>query len=187
MQLIFVTGNREKFEIGEAVCRSSGIELLQQSVHIDEIQGEESDPIVRHKAHAAFAIIKKPVVVSDDFWRVPGLRGFPGPYMKSIVQWFTAEDFLNLTRGLTDRRIILEQSLCYDDGQRQQVFHVSYTGTLLTEARGNYGISLQKVLAMPGDNGLSVAEAYDQGADRSEREVTAGWQQLVAWLQQHSS
>jgi inosine/xanthosine triphosphate pyrophosphatase family protein len=186
MQLIFVTGNREKFEIAEAVSRQYDLNLIQKSVPIDEIQGEESEPIVRHKARTAFNLIGEPLVVSDDFWRIPGLHGFPGPYMKSVAQWFSSEDFLRLTSHLTDRRIILDQSLCYDDGQVQRVFTMSHTGTLLTEARGTYGVSLQKVLSMPGDNGLSVAEAYDQGAEREDREVSVAWRQLFAWVQARS-
>ncbi|HEU4966786.1 MAG TPA: non-canonical purine NTP pyrophosphatase [Candidatus Saccharimonadales bacterium] len=183
MQLIFVTGNREKFEIAEATCQPLGITLLHKNISTDEIQGEESEPIILHKAQAAYRLLKAPLVVSDDFWRIPSLQGFPGPYMKSVNSWFTPQNWLDLTQHLTDRQIILDQSLCYCDATIQKVFKVSHNGTLLPEARGHYGNPLQKVLSMPGDNGLSVAEAYDRGTVHAERDVAAGWRQLAAWLQ----
>jgi len=182
MQLTFITGNREKFEIAEATCRPLGIEFVHKTLPLDEIQGETSEPIILHKAKTAFTSLGIPVVVSDDFWRIPGLQGFPGAYMKSINSWFTTQDWLNLTLPLSDRRIILDQSLCYFAADQQKIFTVSHMGSLLAKARGNYGNPLQKILAMPGDNGLSVAEAYDKGAVHAERDVAEGWRQLTAWL-----
>lgn len=179
--VIFASGNAEKFNIAQAVCEPLGVTLLQKRFEIDEIQGEDSEVIIRDKAKKAFELANEPVIVSDDSWNIPGLNGFPGPYMKSIDHWFTPEDFLNLTRPLTDRRIILIQMLAYHDAERQYVFRNEHVGILLTEARGSYGKPLQKVVTMPGDKGLSIAEAYDRGTVRAERDVAAGWRDLVAW------
>ncbi|HVU59349.1 MAG TPA: non-canonical purine NTP pyrophosphatase [Candidatus Saccharimonadales bacterium] len=180
--LVFATGNDEKFEIAQAVCAPLGLPLVQRKLDIDEIQDEDSERIVRDKARKAFEQLKLPVVVSDDSWNIPGLNGFPGPYMKSIDHWFTPQDFLNLTRPLADRRIILIQLLAFQDEQGSHVIHFDHAGTLLTEARGRYGKPLQKVVTMPGDNGLSIAEAYDRGTVHAERDVATGWRELAAWL-----
>ncbi len=182
LSLHFATGNVEKFEIAQAACKPFGVMLEQAKLDINEIQSEDSEVIIRDKAQRAFAVLKQPVIVSDDSWNIPALRGFPGPYAKSIDHWFTPEDFLNLTRPLQDRRIILVQLLAYQDEHTQKVFRKEYEGALLTEARGSYGRPLQKVLTMPRDNGLSVAEAYDRGAVRAEREVAAGWQEFARWF-----
>lgn len=77
--LIFSTGNPEKFAIGSQTCRGYGIELSQNSLEIDEIQGEDAERIVRDKADKAYSLIGEPVIVSDDSWEIPGLGGFPGP------------------------------------------------------------------------------------------------------------
>lgn len=183
--IIFATGNAEKFEIAHAVCMPLGIELIRTALDIDEIQGEDSEIIIRDKADKAFTLTGSPIIVSDDSWNIPGLRGFPGPYMKSMDHWFTPDDFLNLTRSLQDRRIILVQMLAYRDKHRLQIVRNEYVGTLLTEARGSYGKPLQKVVTMPGDSGLSIAEAYDRGTlVRADRDVAAGWRQLIAWHKQ---
>lgn len=184
--IIFATGNTEKFDIAKAVCEPLGMPLEQRALHIDEIQGEESEAIIRDKAHKAFAIAGRPVIVSDDSWNIPGLRGFPGPYMKSIDHWFTPDDFLHLTRPLADRRIILVQLLAYQDAHRCHIVRKEHHGELLTEARGSYGKPLQKVVTMPGDKGLSIAEAYDRGTVRAERDVAAGWRELALWVGEHT-
>ena len=182
IQLSFVTGNTEKFQIADAVCRPLGVSLRQTTIALDEIQGEDSEYIIRDKAERAFQAVGGPVVVSDDSWSIPGLHGFPGPYMKSIDYWFGSDDFLNLTRSLYDRRIILIQLLAYRDHETTHIIRHEHTGEILTDARGAYGKSLAKVVTMPGDDGLSIAEAYDNGATPTEREVTIGWRDLISWL-----
>jgi hypothetical protein len=37
---------------------------------------------------------------------------------------------------------------------------------------------------MPVDNGLSIAEAYDQGIVHGDRDVAQSWQQLATWYRQ---
>lgn len=183
--IIFSTGNSEKFDIARKACKSAGIDLLQSVLDIPEIQGEDPELIIRDKAQKAFDLLSKPVVVSDDSWNIPGLNGFPGAYMKSIDHWFTTEDFLNLTRPLKDRRIILIQMLAYQDGTQQHVFRKEYVGTIVTEARGNYGKPVQKVISMPGDNSLTVAEVYDRKEIEAERPVSASWHQFIQWYQEN--
>lgn len=182
--ITFSTGNQQKFDIARAVCSPLGLELVQNTFDIDEIQGEDPEVIIRDKAQKAYEIVGGPVIVSDDSWNIPGLSGFPGAYMKSMDHWFRPEDFLNLTRSLTDRRIILIQMLAYQDAEHYQVFCIKHTGELLPEARGSDGKPLQKVVAMPGDGGLSIAEAYEQGTVHAERDVAAGWRELADWYQQ---
>lgn len=182
-QLTFSTGNSQKFAIAQAACAPLGLDLIQNTFDIDEIQGEDPEVIIRDKAQKAFEHVGGPVIVSDDSWNIPGLNGFPGAYMKSMDHWFRPEDFLNLTRPLEDRRIILIQMLAYQDAEHFRIFRKEYVGELLTEARGT-GKPLQEVVTMPGDKGLSIAEALARAPQHADREVAAGWRELVAWYQQ---
>src|SRR5262249_23869246 len=137
LSLVFVTGSAEKFKLAREICEPLGLALVQRSLNTDEIQNEDSEVIIRDKVRKAVALVGEPVGVSDDSWDLPGLRGFPGPYIKSIDHWFTPEDFLNLTRPLKDRRAILVQLLAYSHGTKEHVVRKEHTGTLLTESRGN--------------------------------------------------
>jgi non-canonical purine NTP pyrophosphatase (RdgB/HAM1 family) len=186
-ELTFVTGNAEKFHIAESVFRHHGITLAQGTFDTPEIQEEDAEKIIVDKVAKAFAAAGKPVVVNDDSWAIPGLRGFPGPYMKSVAHWFSADDFLNLTCSLSDRRVVLSQRIAYKDSKTQKIITLEYTGTLLTEARGSYGTGWQKVITMPGDEGMSVAEMYDRGISGMDREVAEGWQAFIAWYKEYAS
>jgi XTP/dITP diphosphohydrolase len=185
--ITFVTGNDEKFHIASLVFAEHNINLQQARIDIDEIQGEDAERIVRDKLQKAYAALQKPVVVNDDSWAFMGLGGFPGPYMKSINHWFTPEDFLRLTLPLEDRRVVLTQWIGYQDADTQKLFKLEHSGEILKELRGNHGSGLQQIITMPGDNGLSVSEQYDRGADMSGREVTIGWRQCIDWYKREKS
>ena len=101
-QLLFSTGNTGKVSTAQSVCDMFDIQLVPAPVEIIEIQSETGEPIARHKAQEAYRQLQQPLVVTDDSWIIPGLNGFPGPYMKSMNEWFTPEIWLHLTKDLKD-------------------------------------------------------------------------------------
>jgi XTP/dITP diphosphohydrolase len=181
--LIFCTGNAEKFANAQLVCQQHSIALSQQQIDIDEIQSEDGEVIVRDKLQKAYQQVSQPLVVTDDTWLIPGLRGFPGPYMKSINHWFTPDDLLRLTLPLEDRNIFLVQWLGYTDGEITKVFTSRVPATLLKEVRGVYGSASHKLISLKSDNGLSIAEIYDKGLDRADRDAAVVWHNFLEWHQ----
>lgn len=187
LKLLCVTGNDMKFNIGKRAFAKHGITLEQKSAEIDEIQGEDPEIIIRDKARRAFEAVGKPLIVTDDSWSIPALRGFPGPYLKSMHRWFTPEDFLRLTRDLTDRTIYLHQYVVYQDELQTVLFSHDLRGTLLTEVRGHNGEPLMKLVSLEADNGLSVAECYDQGLSRDITGTKDAWHQAASWYAKMST
>lgn len=185
-KLAFVTGNVEKFMLGEQTCRQAGIELEQVKLDIDEIQSENSEAIALDKAGKAFAILGKPLIITDDSWAIPGLGGFPGPYMKSINHWFKPQDLINLTASLEDRTIILTQIIVYVDSGHTQLFQKDSRGQLLKVAKGNWGQVSQKVITMDGDNGKSIAEIYDSGGEHIYRRPAELWHEFANWYKDYA-
>lgn len=184
-QLIFVTGNDLKFKGAQHLCAQHGITLTQQDVETVEIQAESGEPIARHKANEAFQKLQEPVIVTDDTWVIPALRGFPGPYMKSVNHWFTAEDWLRLTLPLEDREIILRQVAVYQDEREQVLFSVDVKGILLKEIRGNHAYPHMMITSFDGGN-RSDAEAIAEGHSDTVGMHTV-WQELSKWLQERQS
>ena len=180
--LVFSTGNDFKFKTAIEVCKRYDIKLTQNTLDIDEIQSEDAEKIVSDKANKAFDILKKPLVVSDDSWEIAGLNGFPGPYMSSMNKWFTAEDFLRITKPLKDRRIFLVAYLAYKDKNQLKVFHQKSEGFLLKEIKGKQSYPNHKIFSMLGDNGLSISEVYDKDLTRADREVAAIWHEFATWF-----
>jgi XTP/dITP diphosphohydrolase len=184
MKLLCATTNAIKFGLGEQMCKRHGIELEQIVIEVDEIQSEDVDKIIDRKARAIYDLLQKPVVISDDTWRIPALNGFPGPYMKSINHWFKAEDFIRLMTGVQDRSIILEQRVAFFDGTELVVFTHDVLGTIVEKPRGTSDIPVTNVAAMDIDGGLTIAEVYAKGLGHSSGridKVSGAWKAFAEW------
>lgn len=182
-RLLFSTGNAEKFLTAKHVCDYAGISLEQVAIEVTEIREENPENVALDKATKAFNEISKPLVITDDSWAFAGLKGFPGVYMHSINEWFTPEDFLRLTLPLENREVILTQYLVYVDSTQQKVFKRQTKGTLLKEIRGTSAHPSHTIITIDGDDGLSIAEAYDRAIDKSTRRSAQIWHDFVDWYQ----
>jgi inosine/xanthosine triphosphate pyrophosphatase family protein len=186
-QLTYSTGNELKFHNAQIACEKYGITLQQVVLHTDEIQDENPENIALDKAKKSFTELGRPLVISDDSWDIPGLGGFPGAYMKSMNEWFTPHDFINLTKPLKDRRIFLHARLVYIDNKTTKLFTSTFEGHLLKEARGEYGPPSQKIVSLNGDNNLSIAEVHDKGLQKNGRAVHKMWDEFCEWYLEYTS
>ncbi len=183
MKLIFATGNYDKYFTAEQQLGEFGIKLSQESIKIDEIQVDDIkdiESIVRDKATRAYYLLKKPLLVSDDSWEIPALKGFPGPYMHSINDWFSAEDFLRLTKDLEDRSVFLVQNVAYQDDNVMQTFTKRIPGVLLPEIRGSNAKPNELIISLTSD-GKSLAEIYVENRKALSNADTV-WPEVGAWL-----
>jgi non-canonical purine NTP pyrophosphatase (RdgB/HAM1 family) len=181
-EIIFSTGNGEKFHTAKHVCDKHRIKLIQRTEDIVEIQEEDPKKVAIDKATKAFELIKQPVVITDDSWAFSGLKGFPGVYMHSINEWFTTKYFLRLVLTLTDRKVTYTQYLVYTDGSQQKVFTKQHTGKLLKEIKGSSIHPSHTIITMDDDNGLSIAEVFDSAEDRSTSKAAEIWHDFSVWL-----
>lgn len=176
----FVTSNEHKVITARTVCGQFGLAFDWRKMDLEEIQAESGEPIAEHKVRQAFETCQSPVVVTDDNWSIPGLKGFPGPYMRYINKWLAPEDFLNLTRGLKDRRIIMKHIIAYKDERAEKVFLAEIEGVLLPEARGESIIPHFTVISFDGGQ-HSVAEVENEDYTALS-ELPNAWHQLGEWL-----
>lgn len=181
--LYFASSNEDKLKIARAACKKAQVPLEQVIIDINEIQGEEAEAIVKAKARAAFEILQKPVMVSDDTWSIPSLNGFPGAYMKSINHWFSTNDFLRLLDGIKQRDAYLFQYLAYYDGVEVTMFSNTLHGTILNEDRGTENdIPWRSIISMDGDGGLSLSEVMRQKDGTTiHKDRPDVWQEAATW------
>lgn len=185
-KVLYVTGNSIKFHMAQTVCQEFGIDVEQGTFDADEIQGEDGERIARDKAQKAFDHFKQPIVVCDDNWIIPGLKGFPGPYMKSINAWFTPDDWLRLTSALDDRRVILRQIAVYQDKDGQKVFVADLEGILLREARGESPYPHSAVTSFDGGK-TSNAEHHERGESAAQGRRNTWHDFAEWWVKRHQS
>lgn len=178
--VLYATSNAIKLQFAQKAAGEFELQVKQVLADVPEIQSEEGAVIAQDKAQKIFDIVKQPLVVSDDSWIIPGLKGFPGPYMKSVNHWFTPEDWLRLTAPLKDRRIILRQFAVYQDARTQKTFCTDLEGTLLTEIRGKAPFPHMALVSYDGGK-TSAAETFSQKGPAS-LQVRTSWHDLCEWL-----
>jgi XTP/dITP diphosphohydrolase len=178
----FVTSNDHKVKTARASCDPLGVSFDHKHQDLVEIQADNGETIARHKVRQAFEACQSPVVITDDNWNIPGLRGFPGPYMRHINHWFTPDDFVRLTRDLSDRRIIMRHILAYKDARTEKVFSADIPATLLKEPRGRSIIIHFMVISLDGGkHSIAEIEADDNKAAIADQ--ANAWHDFCAWLQ----
>lgn len=163
--ILFATGNSDKYRTAQTVLMSHGLEIKRCVMDIDEIQGEDPLVILKDKVTKAFDQVQKPVLVSDDSWNIVGLNGFPGPYMKSINHYFTAENFIDLTKNLSNKTVYLHQHLAFNNGHETVIFTGNTKASLLDAPKGDHKVSWMRVVSLDGDDGLSLAQVVNHDKD----------------------
>lgn len=148
--LIYATGSKAKFEYVVKLLADVPLVLEQRKVDVDEIQSDVPEKIAERKARDAFATIREPLFVTDTFWAIPALNGFPGAYMKDVNQWLSAGDFLKLMEGKEDRRIIAKDVITYTDGTTTKQFTIELEGSFATTPWDGSSNALDSVAQFEG-------------------------------------
>lgn len=179
--ILFATGNSRKIAEANKTLAPYRVSVEPIKLSLDEIQHSDPSEITKAKARAAFAIIKKPVVVSDTSWDIPALDGFPGGYMKDIEAWFTADDWLALMNRHTDKTIYCLEHIAYFDGKMLKHFSYRYKGTFTSTPRGRIQAdeSFEQVVSLYGNK--TMAEQLANGDIASAGETLVHWEQFGEW------
>ena len=182
-KITFITGNPHKLEEAKSVLKNYEIVVESLQFDIEEIQHYNPLEITKAKVRAAYEKAGQSVVVNDSSWEIPALGGFPGGYMKDVVNWFTAEDFLALMKDKNDRRIILHDVVAYFDGEQLELFIYDQTGVFINEPRGE-GTSMNQVVSMENSGGLTIAEEFALRHDGVEINPShfQHWQKFGEWF-----
>lgn len=136
MKLCFVSSNEGKIsEAKEAL----GIDIEIAKISLDEIQSLDLEEIVRAKALEAYRIIKKPLIVDDAGLFFNVWNGFPGPFIKHLVDVAGYEALQNMLGSGGDRKITAKSAIGFHDGKKVHTFLGEVHGIYLTEARGDDG------------------------------------------------
>lgn len=159
LKIYFVTSNDRKVGEAKLGCEPYGIEVIKKPVDIEEIQSHIPKDVSINKAKQAFAQLQKPLVVTDTFWSIPTLKGFPGPYMKDIANWFTEDDFIALLKDKTDRTVIFSENITYIDKNEIRSFSKEFKGSFAHQPRG-VGNSIENVAEF---DGVTLGERREQG------------------------
>ncbi|MDP2820764.1 MAG: non-canonical purine NTP pyrophosphatase [bacterium] len=176
-KILYITKNKYKVESAKRYTKKLGIELIQKKLDIEEIQSDSIAKIAKHKAKKAFKFLKKPLIVSDSGWRIPALKGFPGPYMHYINNWFSSEDFLILMANKKDKSVILEHVICGISSKGIKIFKKEFVGKFVKNPKGK-GLSSDQVISFK-NNKHTLAEC--QNINQDSTDDTDLWKKIHQW------
>ncbi|HEX4799129.1 MAG TPA: non-canonical purine NTP pyrophosphatase [Candidatus Paceibacterota bacterium] len=180
-ELIYVTGNKHKFENAQKFFVAYGIGIEQQSPPITEVQSHDAVEVAIQKAKDAWNELMRPLFVNDASWAIPALKGFPGPYMKYVNQWFEPIDFVHLMEGKKDRTIILKDVIVYIDETGPVSFVNEHRGTILKQVtHGTYRHPSDTVVSL-SMSGKSILEESQEGVYFIEDEDKV-WKNFANWI-----
>ena len=181
-EVIFSTGNKVKLKEATEACASFKINIIHKELDIDEIQSHDPSKIAIYKAKTAYSLVLKPVVVNDSFWNIPALKGFPGGYMKDVFEWFSAEDFINLMRTKTDRRICVTECIVYKDATTEKLITKEFWGEIAEKPYG-VGHSIDQVAVF---NGKTLSEHHQLGKLAFDKKDYI-WNDFAEWFSKYDN
>lgn len=121
--LLFATSNSAKLAAAQAYFADHGLRVEQCLAEVPEIQHAEVGEIALAKARHAYQLEGRPVMVEDSAFYVHSLAGFPGPYVKHMMETIGVPGLLKLLEGAEDRSAHFESALAYQwDGQHVRLF-----------------------------------------------------------------
>ena len=162
----FITSNHQKFASLQKLLQPLGVDLQQLDYDFDEGRGLDIQTIAKSKlAQAKKAFPGKRLIVDDRGFFIPALKGFPGPFVKLLLDSFSYPGIIKLMQGETDRRALFSFAVGYFDGEKDHIFVADEEGFIIDEPRGDnlHGwTELLYIYGHPSFPGRSLAELNDE-------------------------
>jgi len=147
MKLVYVTSNDVKFKIASSVLEPAGVQLIQSTINPPEIQSTCVEEIAQFTSEWARDRLNCSVVVSDVGFYIHALNGFPGPFVKYVNGWLTAEDVFRLLEGKQDRTVQIKECLAYCEiGREPVLFQRTIQGLIVNEINSVKGSIMDRLV-----------------------------------------
>ena len=136
-QFKFVTGNPNKAKEASDIL---GVSLEQVEVSgLFEIQTQDLDELLSHKAKQAYDALGCPILVEDSGLVFQAWKGLPG----ALVKWFETtvgcDGMLKMLQSFDNRRARAICCFALHDGEKIQIVRGEVEGTISNEIRGGNG------------------------------------------------
>lgn len=154
-ELVFVTSNAGKLREAEAVL---GVQLDHQGLDLPELQSLDLEEVVRHKARTAFDRLRRPVLVEDTALELAGMRGFPGPLVRFLLDSVGPEGISRLSACFGDAGATARCIAAAADGEETVLGLGAVAGEIAASPRGGHGFGWDSVFVPQAGDGRTYAE-----------------------------
>ncbi len=132
--IAFATSNANKILEAE---RLLGVHVVAFPAHLDEIQSSSLESITSHKLETAMKLHAGAIFVEDVALGFDELGGFPGPYIKWLLESAGGEGLAAVATGLRSPRATAACCVAFWDGVKTHVFRGETRGMILPAPRGS--------------------------------------------------
>ena len=193
-EIVFATSNNGKIASlkGHIAAHGLDISIVQQPLDLIEPQANTAAEVAAVKARQAYEILKKPVLVDDSSFHIVSLGGFPGPYIKYMLETVKIEGILELMEGKIDRRAYFASSLVFvdDAGEIHAFDGQDPVGEIVTEIdtvdHERAWSDLWKIFSPPGFDGKTYSQFTDDdfAVHRVEKDTGSAYEAFAKWLEE---
>jgi XTP/dITP diphosphohydrolase len=191
-KIIFATSNSGKLAAlrGHLAIKELDVLVIQNSLDLIEPQANTAAEVAKVKAKQAYDLLKEPVLVDDSSFHILALGGFPGPYIKYMLDTIGVKGIMKFMEGQTNRSAYFMSSLVFiDEHGKRHVFNGKDTiGTIVEEMdeteHPEAWSELWKIFAPPGRGGKTYSQmsAEELSDHRKGKNDNSAYGQFVAWL-----
>jgi XTP/dITP diphosphohydrolase len=195
-EIIFATSNNGKIATlkSHLLIRGLDIAVVQKSLDLIEPQANTAAEVAAVKAKQAYDILRKPVLVDDSSFHIMALGGFPGPYIKYMLDTIGIEGIMKFMEGKTDRRAYFMSSLVFvDEDGKEHVFDgKDSVGTIVEKIDdGDHPEAwseLWKIFSPPGHEGRTYSQmsAEELRNHRRSKDDNSAYNLFTTWLVGHT-
>lgn len=179
-KIIFVTGNKRKFETANNVLNKFGINLTQRDMDISEIQDTDIRKVAENSSKDAAEKLKTPVIKEDVGFQIDALNGFPGPFSKFINDWLEPQKILKMLENEKNRKARFVDVIAYCNPDKETVSFITITeGTIADEQSGENGWGIDKIFIPEGSQ---VTLACLSDSERRNVWKNSHWEKLAKYL-----
>jgi XTP/dITP diphosphohydrolase len=150
MRILFVTGNKHKFQEAESILKEYGVKIACNPLFVPEERGEDCVRIAAASARWAYQKLKTPLFVEDSGLFIESLNGFPGTYSAWAFKKLGCEGFLGLMTGTVKRGAQFVTAIAYVDENGVQTFAGKCEGAIALGKRGDAGFAYDSVFIPKG-------------------------------------
>ena len=180
MEILFITGNKEKIAICNTILNKENIVVKAMKIDCPEIQNDDNEKIAIQSARYASNFLKANVVKVDTGFYIEALNGFPGPYSEYVERKLDALDILKMMDNKSNRNAYYKEVLAYCEYGSEPVIFTTYTyGTISKMLSGDKGYNFDRIFICNGDS--KTIGNYDL-EERAKKYSNDNWKSLVKYL-----
>ncbi len=159
-----------------------GFPVEHVALDLPELQTMDMGAIVRTKAEAAYAALKRPVIVEDTSLGFEALKGLPGPFTKFFLEAGGCALLCRMADLHPDRSAHNSVWVAYRDEHGTHVVHGDVHGSISAQPSepGAFGFGFDQCFVPDGENAPRATlnhEAFERTSARKH-----AIEKLRAWL-----